>query len=368
MNRLCFILLLFLITLSLSCSDESTSSNPDQQIQIDLVKLNEAFDSARNLNRVKCLIVSCQDTFYKADFFLPGAETQTHDVMSVTKSVTSLLIGIAIDKGFILSVNEPIDGYIRPLVNDLDSTKGQITIRQLLTMSCGLEWSEIPGPSEFLQWYYSPDKLLYILNKPFASVPGESFNYSDGAAHLASVVLTQATNMTANEFAKQYLFTPLGIGDRVWTTDNRGFNYGGVRLFLYPDDMLKIGKLVLNKGRWGNEQIVSEEWINESSKFQISTENVIPYGSSYGYYWWRATANNYNFFYANGHGGQFIVVVPDYELIVVATTNWSGLNDQQAGTLWYNLMSIIVNEVLTSFVKTQFFSEYYVWFPSYVLL
>ena len=201
----CYVLICFFW----SCSEDPLNSS--QQIQINQVQLNSAFDSARNLGRVKCLLVSCQDTFYKAEFFLPGAETQTHDVMSVTKSVTSLLIGIAIDKGIIPSVDEPIDGYIRPLVNDLDSAKGQITIKQLLTMSCGLEWSEIPGPSEFMQWYTSPDKLLYIINKPFVSVPGESFNYSDGAAHLASVVLSQATNMTANEFAQQYLFSPLGI-------------------------------------------------------------------------------------------------------------------------------------------------------------
>ncbi|MCW8810824.1 MAG: beta-lactamase family protein [Ignavibacteriaceae bacterium] len=339
----CYVLICFF----LSCSEDPLNSS--YHIQINQDQLNSAFDSARNLGRVKCLLVSCQDTFYKAEFFLPGAETQTHDVMSVTKSVTSLLIGIAIDKGIIPSIDEPIDGYIRPLVNDLDSAKGRITIKQLLTMSCGLEWSEIPGPSEFMQWYTSPDKLLYIINKPFISVPGESFNYSDGAAHLASVVLSQATNMTANEFAQQCLFSPLGISDRVWTTDNRGFNYGGVRLFLFPDDMLRIGKLALNKGKWGNEQVVSEEWITESTGFQISTENIIPYGSSYGYYWWSSTANNYDFYYANGHGGQFIFIVPRYDLVIVATTNWSGLNDQQAGLLWYNLISIIVNEVLIAF-------------------
>lgn len=351
MHRLFYILFFLLISLLLSCCEDSITPNPNQQIQIDYNRLDNAFSAAENLGRVKFLTVSCQDTFYKAEFFLPGAETQAHDVMSVTKSATSLLIGIAIDKGFIPSVNEPIDEYIRPLVNDLDPAKGQITIKHLLTMSCGLEWSEIPGPSEFMQWYNSPDKLIYILNKPLVSIPGQSFNYSDGASHLASIVLSQATNMTANEFAQQYLFTPLGITERNWTTDNRGFNYGGVRLFLYPEDMLKIGKLVLNKGKWQNEQVVSENWINESTQFQISTHDVIPYGSSYGYYWWRATANDYNFFYANGWAGQFIVIVPEYELIVIATTNYSGLNDQQAETLWYNLMQIIVNEVIASFTK-----------------
>ncbi len=328
MKRLRFFFNLVLVFTLLSCSKNPVSPTQDS-IQIDLDKLNLAFNSARDLARVKCLVVSCNDTFYKAQFFLSGAETQPHDVMSVTKSVTSLLIGIAIDKGFIPSVDEPIDSYIRPLVNNLDPVKGQITIKQLLTMSYGLAWSEIPGPSEFVQWYNSPDQLLYILNKQFTSIPGTSFNYSDGAAHLASVVLSQATNMSAKEFARQYLFEPIGIGDRSWTTDNRGFNYGGVRLFLYPEDMLKIGKLVLNKGRWGNNQIVSEKWINESTGFKISTGDVIPYGSSYGYYWWKGNAHNYSFYYANGHGGQFIFIVPEFNLIVVATTNWSGLNDQQ---------------------------------------
>ena len=116
--------------------------------------------------------------------------------------------------------------------------------------------------------------------------------------------------------------------------------------------MLKIGKLVLNNGIWENTAVIPEEWINESTGFQISTNNIIPYGSGYGYYWWRSSINNLNFFYANGHGGQFIVIVPDLSLIVVATTNWSGLNDQQAGTLWYNLMRIIVNEVLPSFTMS----------------
>ena len=347
MQRTIYIILLIPIIIFFSCSDESIA--PTQEIRINQIQLNSAFASAKNLGNVKCLIVSCNESFYKTEFFLPFAETQPHDVMSVTKSVTSLLIGIAIDKRFIPSINEPIDSYIRPLIRDLDPAKGQITIRQLLTMSYGLEWSEIPGPSEFMQWMYSPDKLLYILDKPFVLTAGNSFNYSDGAAHLASVVLSQATNMTTNEFAQQNLFSPLGITERNWTADNRGFNYGGVRLYLYPEDMLKLGKLVLNKGRWENEQLVSEEWINESSKFQISTENVIPYGDSYGYYWWRGSVNNYNFFYANGHGGQFILIAPEFDLVVVATTNWSGLTDQQAGELWYNLMSIIINEVLISF-------------------
>lgn len=349
MSKLKYTLLLSLIILEFSCSEDSINSNTENQIQVNYNQLNSAFDSARNLGRIRFLTVSCQDTFNKTEFFLAGAETQAHDVMSVTKSVTSLLIGIAIDKGFISSVDVPIDEYIRPLVDDLDSSKGKITLRQLLTMSCGLEWSEIPGPSEFVEWYYSPDQLLYIINKPFVSIPGESFNYSDGAAHLVSVILTQATGMTANEFAQHYLFNTLGIGLRKWTTDNRGFNYGGVRLFLLPEDMLKIGKLVLNKGIWENDPVVSEEWINESTGFQISTNNVIPYGSSYGYYWWGASVNNYDFFYANGHGGQFIVIVPAYNLIVAAATNWSGLTDQQAGNLWYTVISIIVNEVLPSF-------------------
>ena len=346
MHRIIFAFICAAVLVFYSCSD---TVSPGGEIKIDQDRLNSAFTSARNSGRIKCLIVSYKDNIYKSEYFLSNAQTQTQDIMSVTKSVSSLLIGIAIDKGFIPSVDVPIDSYIRPLVPDLDSAKGRITVRQLLTMSDGLEWSQMPGPSEFMQWMTAPDRLLYILNKPIVTVPGKTFNYSDGAAHLISVVLSRATNMTAKEFAQRYLFDPLGISSRNWTADNRGFNYGGVRLFLYPEDMVKIGMLVLKKGKWGSEQVVSENWINESTSFHIATGDVIPYGSGYGYYWWRSSANNYNFFYGNGYGGQFIVVVPEYELVVVGTTNWSGLNEQQTGELWYTLMSIIVNQVMTSF-------------------
>jgi CubicO group peptidase (beta-lactamase class C family) len=333
------------------CKKENSVELPPNKtsLQIDYEQLDSAFAQARSNNRIICLIVSGPDSIYQEEYFRANAATTPHDVMSATKSVMSILVGIAIDKGIIPSVDQPIDGYIRPLVSSLDSAKGAITIHQLLTMSCGLEWSEIPGPSEFIYWYYSPDHLLYILNKPLVSQPGQVFNYSDGAAHLMSVVLSQAAGMTAKEFATQNLFTPLGIGDRTWTTDNRGFNFGGVRLFLLPEDMVKIGRLMLQDGKYGSQQIVSKEWVATSTGFQITTNQIIPYGSSYGYYWWRGSANSYDFYFANGHGGQFIVIVPKINLIVVGTTDWSGLNDTQAGQLWYSLISIIVNQVLPAF-------------------
>lgn len=350
------ILLIFICTsfIFISCKSDAINepdSLEEHSIQIDSSRIEKAFINAKNNDRILCLIVATTDSsYYKEKYFVNSSKSKPHDIMSATKSILSILVGIAIDKGFIPSVNQTIDQYIRPLVPDLDSAKGAITIHQLLSMSCGLAWSEIPGPSEFYNWFYkSQDHLLYILNKPFKNTPGQVFNYSDGAAHLMSVVLSQATDMTANEFADQYLFTPLGIGGRKWSVDNRGFNFGGVRLFLLPKDMVKIGMLILQKGMFKSEQIVPKDWVEKSTGFQITTKNIIPYGSSYGYYWWRGSAHYTNYFFANGHGGQIIFMAPDKNLVIVGTTNWDGLTDNAAGELWYNLISIIVDEILPAF-------------------
>ena len=323
-------------------------------LQIDTTQINLAFEEAKLNSRIQCLIVTIPDSYYKEEFFISYSETNPHDVMSVTKSVTSILVGIAIDKGFIPSVDQPIDSYIRPLVQKLDSSRGAITIRQLLSMSCGLAWSEIPGPSEFMDWYNSPDQLLYILGKSFVSEPGVVFNYSDGAAHLMSIVLTQATGMSTKDFASQYLFAPLQIGERIWRTDNRGFNFGGVRLYLLPEDMVKIGILMLQKGIYDSTQVVSENWVETSTGFHITTQDIIPYGSSYGYYWWRGSEHGFDFYFANGWAGQFIFLVPEINLIVVGTTKYSGLGDNEAGQLWYSLITIIVNQVLPSFSIVEY--------------
>ncbi|HEY4785395.1 MAG TPA: serine hydrolase, partial [Bacteroidales bacterium] len=189
-------------------------------------------------------------------------------------------------------------------------------------------------------------QILYTLNKPMDSSPGQSFNYNSGSAHLISGVLTQATGQSDFEFAKEYLFQPIGISDPYWQKDKQGLYNGGAGLQLSPHDMLKFGKLLLNKGIYNGVRIVSEEWVNKATSFKISTNGIQPFGPSYGYFWWIGNTNKHDYFFANGYGGQFIVIVPDIKLIVIATNTWSGVSTSVANEQWYNTLDMIINKII----------------------
>jgi len=154
--------------------------------------------------------------------------------------------------------------------------------------------------------------------------------------------------MTASEFARIYLFEPMGIGYRFWYEDNQGYNYGGAGLCIGPEDMIKIGNLFLQKGLYNGERIVSESWINQASTNYISTNNVVPYLTDYGYYWWLGSEKGFDFYMAMGYGGQFICVVPELNLVVVATCDFRGIGSQ-AGQNWNTIIDIIMNNVLDAF-------------------
>jgi CubicO group peptidase (beta-lactamase class C family) len=152
--------------------------------------------------------------------------------------------------------------------------------------------------------------------------------------------------MSSYNFAKQYLFQPLGISDHNWSTDKQGFNNGAAGLRLTPQDMLKIGILYLNGGIYNNNQVVSRNWITKATIAKMITGTVIPFASDYGYLWWNGRAHSHNYYFASGWGGQFIFVVPDLNLIVVASNEWSGIPSAIAGEQWYNTIQLIVNEIV----------------------
>jgi len=220
-------------------------------------------------------------------------------------------------------------------------------------MTCGQDWHELGSDSEFSDFANAPDQVNYILDKPIVNTPGTVFNYSDGAAHLISVILTKATGIDASAFADEHLFGPMGLGERTWYGDNRMFAYGGVGLCIGIHDMIKIGYLYLNGGILNGSQIVSSEWINTSTSFHISTNNVIPFLKDYGYYWWLGSANGHNFICANGYGGQFIFIVEELNLVVCSRSNYRGIDRNQAGENWYNILNVIINHILPAVKETQ---------------
>jgi CubicO group peptidase (beta-lactamase class C family) len=245
---------------------------------------------------------------------------------SVSKSVTSLALGIAIDRGLIRSVNEPIFSFF-PELSDLRSVeKDRIRLVHALTMSVGLKWVEATPATgdednDDSRMHMASDPCRYVLGLPVTAPAGQEFFYNTGALTLVSNIMRRATGRLLDEFAREALFEPLGI-DRFEWARVRGDSDAGGGLRLRPRDMAKIGQLVLAGGRWNDRQIVSKSWIEASTAPRL--EATGPY--FYGYLWWlgRSLVNGREVHWAAalGRGGQSIRILPALDLVVVETAGY----------------------------------------------
>lgn len=247
-------------------------------------------------------------------YFYPYDGQTVHEVASVSKSLMTTLIGIAIDQGK-LKLDDPMLSFFpdRRIANR-DALKEKITVRHLASMSSGLDCTSAGDEQTLAEMRPTQDWVQFALDRRVRWEPGTHFVYCSPAIHLLSPILQKATGMTALEFAKQYLFGPLGIREVLWLTDPQGYNRGSEGAYLKPQDMAKLGYLWLNKGVWEGKQVVSKQWVEDSVKVQMKLGE----GDDYGYGWWVATDQPaaYN---AIGRGGQRIIVVPGWNLIIVTT-------------------------------------------------
>ena len=253
-------------------------------------------------------------------------DTDLHTLQSVTKSVTSAALGIAIDEGLIESVDVPVMAYLAAYDPDLsDPRRTAMTLHDLLTMRSGISWTtrggySNPEHSTFVM-ELSDHWIDYILSRPMDTVPGERYQYNDGASVLIGKILREATGMRADEWARERLFEPIGIDEFYWkiTPDGEVDTEGG--LYLTTHDLARIGYLFLRGGEWNGRHIVSREWVEASTSLVVP--DVAPDNGrldpGYGYQWWitdrdgdRATV-----FAGNGYGGQFLLVVPDFDIVAV---------------------------------------------------
>jgi len=286
--------------------------------------LDSVYDAAERSGWSRSLVVERHGEIVGEEYFQDYDATSLQTVWSVTKSFTSTLVGIALDRGLLDSLGAPLSDLIPPEVYALDAAKGAITLRHLLTMSAGIPWVEGSDGSEYPEWRAAPSQIDYYLDKAMTSQPGEVFDYSDGAAHITSVVLEHATGMTSLEFANQVLLQPLGIEASDWWLDNDGYCFGGLGFWIRPLDMVKLGRLFLDGGMWEGERVISQEWIDEATQVQIMAGPDDPAYDQYGYYWWVGTAAGHQAYVAKGYGGQLILVVPALDIVVATTTDYTG--------------------------------------------
>ncbi|MHC2461919.1 serine hydrolase domain-containing protein [Bradyrhizobium embrapense] len=246
-----------------------------------------------------------------------------HDMKSVSKSVASLATGIAIDRGLIASVDEPILNFF-PELSDLHSPeRDRFKLVHALTMSMGQKWMEATPETgdednDEARMNRSPDSCRYVLGLPVTAPPGQEFFYNTGALALVSAIVRKATGRPLDEFAREVLFEPLGITAVEWKR-RKGDTDAGGGLRLRPRDMAKIGQLVLAGGRWNGRQIVPKAWIESSTAPKLKASEH----QQYGYLWWlgRSQSNGraVQWVGALGRGGQSIRIVPELDLVVVVT-------------------------------------------------
>ena len=248
-----------------------------------------------------------------------------HNVKSVSKSVASLAVGIALDRGLIRSINEPVFSFFPELSDLRTPEKERIQLLHVLTMSVGLKWVEaIPSNednNDEVRMHMAPDPCRYVLGLAATAPAGQEFFYNTGALTLMSAIVRKAVGRPLDEFAREALFTPLGITDFEWIRVKGDTDAGG-GLRLRPRDMAKIGQLVLAGGRWNDRQIVSKAWIDASMTPRL--EATGPY--FYGYLWWLGRSlhdgREVHWTAALGRGGQSIRIVPELDLVVVVTAGY----------------------------------------------
>lgn len=251
--------------------------------------------------------------------------TTPHNLASVTKSITSTLVGVAIQEGMISGVDTAVYGFFPELADPREARKDSITLEHLLTMSSGLEWDEATYPygdprNDISALFAQPDPIAYILSKPAVDPPGTRWLYNGGGTNVLGEVVARASGQSLEAFADRYLFRPLGITDRQWVRLANSVTYASGDLRLRPRDMAKIGALFLNEGQWNGEAILSPGWVAEAAQERLPTWNP-PWG--YGYQWWTfdwpVNGSTVPSFGARGWGGQVITVFPTLDMVVVLT-------------------------------------------------
>jgi CubicO group peptidase (beta-lactamase class C family) len=245
-----------------------------------------------------------------------------HEMKSATKSVNSILVGIAIDRHLIHSVDEKVSSFF-PEYSDVftNKEKDAIRLKDLLSMTAGLSWDEWTHPytdprNDAAMMASKADFFRYVLERPVATPPGAKFVYNSGISLMLGEIVHKVSGLSADKFAERYLFLPLGITNYYWQKAPNGVvnTLGG--LWLRPRDMAKIGQLFLNGGRWNGKQIVSEEWIKESTKQQVGAGQLPAWFSAdgYGYQWWlgsfQVRGQTFESYSARGQGGAIYYRFP----------------------------------------------------------
>jgi CubicO group peptidase (beta-lactamase class C family) len=320
----------------------------------------ELYSNAAELETLYGLLVIKNGYLVAEKYFNGGSIEQKGHVQSVTKSYTSALVGIALDQGCLTNLDQKMMDFFPEFAGQIsDPRKQQITIRDMLQMRSGYPWEETdPALWEAL---LSGDYLPLIVHFPLVSDPGTDFNYSGITTHLLGVIVARSCDTDLKSFGEAYLFSAIDteVNDD-WIQDRDGYYIGLAGIKATARDMANFGSLYLNNGEYGGKQIISADWADESLQRYTEGLNISGWfpgitsrfvyfrDLGYGYQWWSARAGNRQFNYAAGHGGQFIILLDELDMMIVTTADpfWQQHDDES----WKHESAII--ELVGKFINS----------------
>jgi CubicO group peptidase (beta-lactamase class C family) len=331
--------------------DDWAVSTPAEQ-GLDPMLVGEMYLNAADLDTIYSLLVIKDGYLIAEDYFNEGSADQKDRLQSVTKSFTSALVGIALEQGCLSSVDQKMLEFYPDVASEIsDPRKEQIKLRNMLEMRAGYPNEEDDQAlwDGLLSGYYPP----LIEAFPLISDPGTRFHYSNLTSNWLGIIVDRACGMSLKDFAEEYLFIPLDMDAGEWGQDAEGHNNGCGDLHLAPRDAAKFGLLYLNDGVYKGNQVIPEDWVHDSLQtYSVNEAFVNKVGDfhdiGYGYQWWSATAGDHPVNFAWGHGGQLIVLVDEFDMVIVTTSYpfWLEHNDQS----WKHEKAIIT--MVSEFVNS----------------
>jgi CubicO group peptidase (beta-lactamase class C family) len=306
--------LLLMLTGTVGASDQPASPPPASAPNAGLIE--ETVERAKDLPNLRSLIVSHNGSILAERAFGGARLDRPTNIKSASKTIMSVLVGIAIDRGVLQGVDQPVASVLaQSIPSEADPRIRQVTIGHLLSMQAGLERT---SGRNYGAWIGSDNWVRYALSRPFVDEPGGRMLYSTGSTHLLSAALTRASKRSTLELARDWLGDPLEIDIAPWTRDPQGIYLGGNEMALSPRALWRFGEMVRQGGTIEGKRVVSENWIKEL----WTPRTVSPFtGDAYGYGWFIREMRGHPVYYAWGFGGQMLYVIPGLGLSIVMTSN-----------------------------------------------
>lgn len=342
MKYIILIFLLFFVFISINCDKTLVSpvikqsfwstSTPEEQ-HMDSEILDSAFATAEDLGFVDALLIIRNGSIVGEMYYNGYNQLHPHNVQSVSKSFLSAIVGLAIDKGFLDNLDEKVMDYFPEYdYSTIDRRKYNITLEHLLTMRMGIRNEADEDYGVFWGLFNSENWIRSTIEYPLVDNPGEKMHYNTFQTHLLSGIITKSTFQSTMGFANEYLFGPMDIDCDAWLQDPQGIYFGGSEMYFTPREMAKLGYLYLNNGVLDGKQIIPESWVVFTLTSSTNLTHPNEWGAmknyNYAYLWWLGQFNEYDMFMAYGYGGQFVVVFPSLDMIVVSTAPYQVYSNQ----------------------------------------